>query len=121
MSQLLDAACSQFNQPTKYTTLVMNGKPLVKCSVSTLYSAGIDDHTVLAVVTKQPVSLRCHHVNFGAFMVVPAYHKMEVVNFEPGKPLGEPWWTLRVFVFSFHILCCGWQHVYVGLRQKCIP
>ena len=73
----------------EYTTLIMNGKPLLICPVSTLYSAGIDDKTVLAVVAKQPVSLRCHHVYIGR-------HVQQDVNFEPGRPLRESRQQVRI-------------------------
>ena len=93
--EMMDFACSQLYLPTDRTTLLVNGVPLKHSSVSTLYSSGIDEETVLSVVAKQPVSLRCHHVNY------ERYYKQDV-NFEPGKPLGELWSTLQVCLVLVH-------------------
>ena len=97
MSQLLDTACTQLRLPTEYTTLLVNGEPLVKCPVSTLYGAGIDDKTVLEVLAKQPVSLRCHH------LYIPlSFNVKQDVDFEPGKPLRESRQPLRDVLVSCH-------------------
>ena len=98
--------------PADYTTLLVNGMPLVRGTEGTnvlefklgqdypfwqsIDANNIDDKSVLTVVAKQPVSLRCHHVNNGQ-------HKTKVVQFQPGKPLGEPWRALHATFCSFLI------------------
>ena len=95
MHEILDFACSQLHLPTDHTSLLVNGVPLKHSSVSTLYSSGIDEETVLSVVAKQPVSLRCHHVNY------ERYYKQDV-NFEADKPLGELRLTLQECIVLVH-------------------
>ena len=111
--QLLQVACSQLHMPADYTTLLVNGMPLVRGTEGTnvlefklgqdypfwqsIDANNIDDKSVLTVVAKQPVSLRCHHVSNGHFQ------KTKVVQFQPGKPLGEPWRALHATFCSFLI------------------
>ena len=99
--------------PADYTTLLVNGMPLVRGTEGTnvlefklgqdypfwqsIDANNIDDKSVLTVVAKQPVSLRCHHVINGQFQ------KTKVVQFQPGKPLGEPWRALHATFCSFLI------------------
>ena len=107
--QLLQVACSQLHMPADYTTLLVNGTPLVSTThyplstVLTLYSTDIDDKAVLTVVAKQPVSLKCHHVT-GYLGEYNGQHKTKVVQFEPGKPLGEPWWALHGTLVSCFLI-----------------
>ena len=99
LSQLLNAACSQLHLPAHCTKLLVDGVPLNGTEDVTLHNAGIDENSVLTVVAKQPVSLRCHRVVFEHSQ----RYDMKDVDFEAGKPLEESGPTLEEIEFVF----CG--------------
>ena len=82
LAELMGAACTHLNIPTNRTMLLLDGIPVRAEADSSLDGIGINDKSVLTVVTDQRVSLRCHRFKFG-------WYYIQHVKFETGKRPGE--------------------------------
>ena len=110
LTQLLHDVCPRLNLVTKQSTLLVDGVPFKGSSTvqASVDSAGINNNSMLTVVARQRVALRCHYVipselrgQSDKEWMKKGQHYMKYVSFEAGQRLGEPWPALPKFTVCF--------------------
>ena len=102
LTQLLQTVCPRLKLAAEQSTLLVDDVP-VKCYNSiqeSIDSAGINDNSMLTVVARQLVSLRCHYViptGWRGRHTKQGRHYMGYIQFEAGQRLGETWSALPNF------------------------
>ena len=108
LTQLLQDVCPHLNLAAEQSTLLVDDVPFKGPSTvqASIDSAGINNNSMLTVVARQFVSLRCHYVIPSEFRgqwrsdeewLKKGQHYMKYVPFEAGQRLGEPWPALPKF------------------------